>query len=743
MSVSIDDEPAEGGEDSRRVLESWLDDYSEGRCDIEDVQESFLSVCRSDPDAPWDALALLDQYTRRGRIEAELAQSLKADIEKLVFGVAGPADKARNRASERARATLSNASAIAHEAAPIPPDSTSDLTTGSSQHAHRDTPHKQRGEGISARWRKLLAGRDADAIRPATAASADRTALRRDVAPGAATEPGLRTEPSLKTDPGVTASPASTRRAASAFAPSRSAVNQVLRDRYELLSVLGRGASGTVYRAIDRHRTHLSEAARSVAVKVLNANYPNQPAALADLEREFHQAQSLAHPNIVSVFDLDRDGDTYFIVMELLEGSLLAGVLRKLAGRPMRRDHALAIISGVGAALAHAHRREIVHADLKPGNIMITSSGEVRVLDFGFARNRALDLHSASALHETPIPSPAYASVERVNGSQPDASDDVYSLACIAYELLSGQHPFGGRSALLARAHGRRPPRIRGLSNRQMHALQRALLWTRGERKIDVVELLSALGCAETASAGAATPEQILAVDESGPRWARLATIAACIVAAIAAGWWFAPRISLRDAESLVTATLGRPPPADREADANESAAVASEPAVERAAPVTDVPASPEQTPATKAAPAPEKQTPRKLASASSDQPKPAAPSGARQATIEFDKDTYVATESDGSVRLLVKRSGATRNAVTYTWSLRGNSAEAGADFAAIGPGSEQIAAGANEASLTIPLVQDALVENTELFLVELQATQDGVKLGGRAHAAVIIVDDD
>ena len=85
----------------------------------------------------------------------------------------------------------------------------------------------------------------------------------------------------------MTASPASTRRAASAFAPSRSAVNQVLRDRYELLSVLGRGASGTVYRAIDRHRTHLSEAARSVAVKVLNANYPNQPAALADLEREF------------------------------------------------------------------------------------------------------------------------------------------------------------------------------------------------------------------------------------------------------------------------------------------------------------------------------------------------------------------------------------------------------------------------------------------------------------------------
>ena len=193
-----------------------------------------------------------------------------------------------------------------------------------------------------------------------------------------------------------------------------------------------------------------------------------------------------------------------------------------------------------------------------------------------------------------------------------------------------------------------------------MHALQRALLWTRGERKIDVVELLSALGCAETASAGAATPEQISWRSTRAGRAGRvLRRIAACIVAAIAAGWWFAPRIALRDAASLVAATLGRPPPADREAGANESAAVASEPQVERAAPVADVPASPEQTPATKAAPAPEKQTPRKLASASSDQPKPAAPSGAAPVpTIEFDKDTYVATESDGSVRLLVKRSG-------------------------------------------------------------------------------------
>ena len=97
-------------------------------------------------------------------------------------------------------------------------------------------------------------------------------------------------------------------------------MGRVLRDRYELLSVLGRGQSGVVYRALDRRRMHLSESARCVAVKVLNDNYADQPAALAELEREFHQAQSLSHPNIVSVFDLDQDGDTYFVVMELLEG---------------------------------------------------------------------------------------------------------------------------------------------------------------------------------------------------------------------------------------------------------------------------------------------------------------------------------------------------------------------------------------------------------------------------------------
>ena len=187
----------------------------------------------------------------------------------------------------------------------------------------------------------------------------------------------------------------------------------------------------------------------------------------------------------------------------------------------MQREHALAIISNVGAALAHAHRRDIVHADLKPRNIMITSTGEVRVLDFGFARHRPLDLHSASTFDSAPASAPAYASVERVNGSEPHPSDDVYSLACIAYELLSGEHPFGGRSAVLARANGRRPRNIDGLTRKQMQSLNRALLWSRGERKIDVVDLLAGLGCSDAPNK-LVPPEELVAHDGSG-QWRRRA----------------------------------------------------------------------------------------------------------------------------------------------------------------------------------------------------------------------------
>lgn len=684
MSVAIDKETAEEG-DARRVLASWLDDYAGGRCERADMQESFLSVCRSNPDAPWDALALLDQYQRRGKIDGPLARTLKADIAQLVFGNANQTGAPPRDPTE---ATLD--------------------TTGS-------------------RWRKLIAETQneggeqradpptADVERPFV----DPTLFRRDFDPATRPPPSTLERRDERRDERPDDAPALRRPK-----PRNAKPNDLLRDRYELLSILGRGSSGTVYKALDRHRAHLADAARHVAVKVLNLDYHNRPEALATLEREFHQAQSLSHPNVVSVFDLDRDGDTQFIVMELLEGELLADIMRRLNG-PMRRQHAMAIISSVGAALAHAHRRDIVHADLKPRNIMITSTGELRVLDFGFARHRPLDLHSASALNAVPVSAPAYASVERVTGSEPHPSDDVYSLACIAYELLSGEHPFGGRSALLARANGRRPRNIPGLTRKQMQTLNRALLWGRGERKIDVVDLLAGLSASE-APQKLVPPEELVAYDGRG-RWRRRALglfVFLLMAGAAAAGFVYLER---------------NPPPIRPAAPAAAPPQSDSAPAaVENDDPKAAATAPPDTV-------APSKSQVKPTQSKANAKPviTPARPPTAGSVVLEFDKDTYVATESDGSVRIVVERHGSKDHPVTFRWSLRGNSAEQGTDFAGIGPGTETIPAGASTATLTIPLVSDAVVENTEVFLVEIEPAQAGVTLDERSHAAVIVVDDD
>lgn len=680
MSVSIDKETADEG-DARRVLASWLDDYAGGRCDRADMQESFLSVCRSNPDAPWDALALLDQYQRRGKIDGALARTLKADIAQLVFG---NANQTGTPARDPTEATLD--------------------TTGS-------------------RWRKLIADNGGPGVDPHTAdvepPFADPTLFRRDF------DPATRPPTPQAREEAEQAAPRRPQPKQAARDPARGVQQKdVLRDRYELLSILGRGSSGTVYKALDRHRAHLADTARYVAVKVLKLDYQNRPEALGALEREFHQAQSLSHPNVVTVFDLDRDGDTNFIVMELLEGELLADIMRRLRG-PMRRDYALALVSSVGAALAHAHRRDIVHADLKPRNIMITLTGEVRVLDFGFARHRPLDLHSASAFDAPPASAPAYASVERVNGSEPHPSDDVYSLACIAYELLSGEHPFGGRSALLARAHGRRPRNIPGLTRKQMQALNRALMWGRGERKIDVVDLLAGLSASEAPNR-LVPPDELVAYDGRG-RWRRRAL--GLLVFLLMAGGAAAAFVYLER-----NPPPARPPVASAAAPAQSQ----TEPAVENdnsKAGVTPPPAA--------VTPSKSQGKPAQSKPAAKPAATPARPPTAGSVVLEFDKDTYVATESDGSVRIVVERHGSKEHAVTFRWSLRGNSAEQGTDFAGIGPGTETIPAGASTATLTIPLVSDAVVENTEVFLVEIEPAQAGVTLGERSHAAVIVVDDD
>jgi serine/threonine protein kinase len=194
----------------------------------------------------------------------------------------------------------------------------------------------------------------------------------------------------------------------------------------------------------------------------------------------------LSHRNIVNVFELDRDGDLDFFTMELLEGELLSSVLSRFQAQPMHRPHAWAIIRQIASGLEHAHGRGVVHGDLKPQNIIITQAGEVRILDFGASSISSKPDSPERDAKPSGAATPAYASCEVLGGRTADPRDDLYSLACISYELLSGKHPFQRRRATEARDFAVVATRPSELSGRQWKMLAKGLSWHRGGRSISV-----------------------------------------------------------------------------------------------------------------------------------------------------------------------------------------------------------------------------------------------------------------
>jgi serine/threonine protein kinase len=278
-------------------------------------------------------------------------------------------------------------------------------------------------------------------------------------------------------------------------------IGRVLRDRYVLVERLGSGGKGTVFKALDRYRADLPEAQQYVAIKILHATAANGEEMLANLRREFYRTQMLSHRNIVNVFELDRDGDVDFFTMEFLEGELLSRIIERLQPLPMSRPQAWAIIREIGSGLEYAHAHNIVHADLKPHNIMITQSGEVRILDFGASSASAEQSPGTRLRPRNAFSSvtPAYASCELLDGRPPDRRDDIYSFACLAYELLAGAHPFQRRRSTEARDLGVVPSRPPGLGRQQWQALTMGLSWHRAGRSIPVRAWLDKLNTGRAA----------------------------------------------------------------------------------------------------------------------------------------------------------------------------------------------------------------------------------------------------
>jgi serine/threonine protein kinase len=258
----------------------------------------------------------------------------------------------------------------------------------------------------------------------------------------------------------------------------------ILRDRFVLVEELGRGGMGVVYKAYDRSRGDVKD--RYVAIKVLNEEFKRHPLAVRSLQREARKAQRLAHPNIVGVHDFDRDGGNVYMVMEYLSGRSLDQVLKEDGQRGIPAGPAKEIIKGLAAALSYAHEQDIVHCDFKPSNAFLLRDGKVKVLDFGIARaapsvaekgdTTLFDAGDLGAI------SPAYASLEMLQREQPDVRDDIYSFACVSYELLTGCHPYQRLDAVRAYQAGLEPRRLGKMSRREWRALKRGLAFRRPDR---------------------------------------------------------------------------------------------------------------------------------------------------------------------------------------------------------------------------------------------------------------------
>ena len=316
-------------------------------------------------------------------------------------------------------------------------------------------------------------------------------------------------------------------------------LGSVLQGRFKLIENIGQGGMSVVYKAIDLRKIEARSSDPYVAVKLLTVPSSGFGHSLTLLQGEAQKLQSLPHPNIVRVIDVDRDGRTVFMTMEYLTGEPLKRWLLAPDFKGMPVLEAERIVEAIAAALEFAHHNDIIHGDLKPGNIIITQKSEVKVIDFGIARLMVRPQAAAAAAVTTAAAgsppaeerrgglaalTPLYASPEMLEQRGPDPRDDVYALACIAHELLTGQHPFEAKSALEARDAGVRLVRRKELSRAQFNAIAHGLEFDREQRTATAAEFL----------------EEFRTSQSAGKRWMALF---ACLVALLlVASLYFALR---------------------------------------------------------------------------------------------------------------------------------------------------------------------------------------------------------
>ncbi len=498
-------------------------------------------------------------------------------------------------------------------------------------------------------------------------------------------------------------------------------IGRVLDERYVIEERLGQGGSAMIMRARDLH----GPSARTnghIAIKTLRPELRFRPQSIARLQREFRQTRLLAHPNVVRHFGIGCDNGNWFIAMELLDGEALG---RKLKASPngLPTPEALRIAAACGDALAHAHEKGVTHGDVKPDNVFVTTTKDVRVLDFGVAPDAAAT-SAASRPAEPVVPAAtrAYASPEVLAGLKPEPRDDVFSLACVIYEMLTGRHPYGRLGADEARDTGIAIERVPGLTSRQWQALAGGLAWKRDARPAHVRDLLRALSPEMPSAARPA----LRALSPEMPSAARpaAASFPARPVRTAARRRRWPVRVQRRIVGVVALAGVLVALAVFESRDQAEPAALAASGPSAAAIPTAATGHSSKEDSAGPAA---------VVASVA-----PRAPARTLQRRVSFKTESMVVSRGTVSAAIPIQLEPGARR-VPVEWRAIDGSAMAGRDYGGPGSGIAIFQERQTDRILYVPIVNDAAATDDRSFTVELTGAPAGARLGSPRRVRVTI----
>jgi hypothetical protein len=530
---------------------------------------------------------------------------------------------------------------------------------------------------------------------------------------------------------------------------------QLIADRYRTRSRIGRGRLGVIFEAVDE-RNAPPGSDPAVAIQMIPANFIRDNRLFDKLDKGYASLREANHPNIVHYRELRRDGDFGYVVMDLLDGLSLRGVLDEAGTIPL--GEVMAVVRGVGEALQLLHARDIAHGNVTPASVFVTSNLEVRLLDV-----LPVDTRDGGLANYGPF-------------GRCTAAQDLFDLACLAYEMLTGRHPFNGRKPAEARAAGMEPERIPALSDNEWLALRRALSYDGRRLMPSITDFLREFGVTGTerlhrSEQRPATPTPAAVID--GQRFKRihiselrpvrkrpspLRAVALSLLLAGLIGWTqfgqpeeqLVHMIGFADARlnlGIVNQTRAIPDfsapmavaaaavPADVDTAATEVAPTHAEHAdsiaPDRIVEKSDLPPAAHTHPI-------DDTVPEDIAMVASDSNEPAT----TVPEVIIEETVISVAESDGAARITPALGGASSDPIV--WWTSGHTASAEVDFISMERMMAADASSSDDAVLHIPLINDDLPEPRESFFVNFGLRDEQLgRIERVATVRVDILDDD